>query len=45
MKSVFLGSFLKDIKKLRGGKLRGDVERAILDVEGSLRTLSATGLR
>jgi mRNA interferase RelE/StbE len=33
MKAVFLGSFLKDIKKLREPKLRRAIEQAILDVE------------
>jgi mRNA interferase RelE/StbE len=33
VKVVFLGSFLKDIKKLRDAKIRRAVELAIVDVE------------
>lgn len=35
MNSVFLASFLKDIKKLRDPKLRNAIEQAIKDVEQS----------
>ena len=33
MTTVFLASFLADIKKLRDGKVRGAIKRAILNVE------------
>jgi mRNA interferase RelE/StbE len=35
MKAIFLGSFLKDVKKLRDAKLRLSIEKAIYDVENA----------
>jgi mRNA interferase RelE/StbE len=35
MKTVFLGSFLKDLKKLRDAKVRRAVESSIEDVENA----------